>query len=282
VTIQVPPNSTGPIVDTTTVGGRERQIVQVEGIGSAGGAPVIVQPGLNAFVTGQITEGGTGPAAQVVIPCMDATQVWGRVYGTFVATWRPEVAAVDDNAVWSKVDIWELETRRYFNTSSGGRVFLFSDLMGAALARIRVAVGDFTSGPVLVDLRTLHSNPMNPRMIWYPEEVLADGYGKLTAPTAGTVIAAVNNPGEGVYEVEVIAYYKGAAPAAADDSNLGLYSGGTLIGRIPMPRLNDERGHRLFRYVDVTSSTNDLEVKAIGSATTGVIYEVLLSAQRLF
>jgi hypothetical protein len=238
------------------------------------GAPII--QGRNSFNTGSLTAINT----RIIIPCEDATQVWARTYGTFAASFQPEVAATLDFNAWTKVDIWELETRRYFNTSSAGIVFLFSDLMGAAYASVKCT--SYTSGTLQIDLRTLHADPANPRMVSYPEEVLADGYGTATAPTAGTVIASILNPGEGVYEIEVQAYYKAAAPAAADDSNIGLYSGGSLIGRIPMPRSQNERGHRLFKYVDVTSATNDLEVRAIGNATASVVYEVLLSAQRLF
>lgn len=226
----------------------------------------------NAFVSGSLN--GIGG---IEIECQDATQVWCRVFGTFVASYQPEVAATNVGNLWTKVDIYELETRRLFSTSSGGRVFTFSDLFGAAVARLRVT--SYTSGTVQVELRTLHSGTQTGRDFPLPEETMT-AYGRDTAPGAGVAIATINNPGEGIYEVEVEAYYAAGAPAAAEDSNLELRSGSQVIGRIPMVRAINVIGSKTFRYVDVTSSTNDLTVNATGAGTGGVVYNVHLSAQR--
>jgi hypothetical protein len=234
----------------------------------------------NAFVSGSLT--GTG---RVSIDCQDATQVWARVHGlpdppgSFVATYQPEVNAdPTDDALWTKVDIWELETRRLFSTSSGGRVFTFSDLLGAARASIKVTA--YTSGTVGIELRALRTGTPTGRDTPYPEAVMS-AYGAVVAPAAGVAIATIADPGEGIYEVTVAAYYPVGAVAAAEDSNLELRSGATVVGRIPMVRaLNVVSTHK-FQFVNVTSSTNDLTVNATGAATGGVAYNVHLYAQRL-
>lgn len=56
MSIQVPPDSTGKLVDTSTVAGKERQIVQCEGVG-AGGTAVPVSAAALPLPAGAATEG---------------------------------------------------------------------------------------------------------------------------------------------------------------------------------------------------------------------------------
>jgi hypothetical protein len=237
----------------------------------------------NSYVTKTITQAAfDGGDTSLTIDCWDATQVWARTSGSFVASYIPEVTAagVADN-LWTKVDIWELETRRIFSTTTGGKVFTFTDLLGAATARVRLTSMGPASGPITIELRTLHSQPDHGR--GFPEpEIALTAFGNPTAPAAGATIAEITNPGEGTYSVTVFAYLTGSGtPAAAEDANLELVIPGMTNIRLPLVRAVNVPCVQNFKYLETNSAAADITVKAIGTGTASVIYNVHLTAQRL-
>jgi len=102
----------------------------------------------------------------------------------------------------------------------------------------------------------------------------------VTAPGAGAALVTSLPPsGKGLYQIDVVAYLSGAAPAAADNSNIEFRFGGTSLSRIPLvPAQNVVTAWRTFFASD--GATN-FSVNAVGAATASVVYNVFFTATKV-
>lgn len=102
----------------------------------------------------------------------------------------------------------------------------------------------------------------------------------VTAPAAGAALVTSLPPsGKGLYQIDVVAYLSGAAPAAADNANIEFRFGGTSLSRIPLvPAQNVVTSWRTFFSSD--GATN-FSVNAVGNATASVVYNVSFTATKV-
>lgn len=101
-----------------------------------------------------------------------------------------------------------------------------------------------------------------------------------TAPTAGQALVTSLPPsGKGLYQIDVVAYLSGAAPAAADNANIEFRFGGTVLSRIPLvPAANVPTVWRTFFTSD---GTTNFSVNATGAGTAAVVYNAFLTATKV-
>jgi hypothetical protein len=107
------------------------------------------------------------------------------------------------------------------------------------------------------------------------------GAGSVTAPGAGgSLIGGPVNTPAGTYDVEIDAALTGTAETIANQ--IGLFVNGVLFAKITNPSQGSPP--RSFSGVVVPSTTGPggggtLDVRAIGAATAGAVYSVVLLAQ---
>ncbi len=101
-----------------------------------------------------------------------------------------------------------------------------------------------------------------------------------TAPGANAALVTSLPPsGKGLYQIDVVAYLSGAAPAAADNANIEFRFGGTTLSRIPLvPALGVVTVWRTFFTSD---GVTNFSVNATGAATAGVVYNVFFTATKV-
>lgn len=106
--------------------------------------------------------------------------------------------------------------------------------------------------------------------------------GKATAPAAGDAIAtiAAADTKPGIYEIQVHGVYLAGTPAAAEDNNLELRVGATVIGGILMPRATNviSRGHIFIAHVNEAQT---ITINATGAGTAAVVYAASVIATRI-
>lgn len=103
---------------------------------------------------------------------------------------------------------------------------------------------------------------------------------KATAPTAGQALVTSLPPsGKGLYQIKVVAYLSGAAPAAADNQNLEFRFGATTLASIPLvPAQNVPAVWETYFSSD---GTTNFSVNATGNATASVVYNVFFTAAKV-
>ncbi len=106
------------------------------------------------------------------------------------------------------------------------------------------------------------------------------GSAKNTAPGAGAALVTSLPPsGKGLYQIDVVAYLSGAAPAAADNQNIEFRFGGTVLSAIPLiPAANTVTAWRTYFTSD---GVTNFSVNATGAATAAVVYNVFLTATKV-
>jgi hypothetical protein len=104
--------------------------------------------------------------------------------------------------------------------------------------------------------------------------------GVATAPGANGILtgATITTPPQGTYLVRANCFYVAGTPAAADDNNIQIREGSTLIARVAMPRAINVMGVAQA-YVTVDGATS-ITLNAIGAATAGVVYSGVIIAER--
>lgn len=115
-----------------------------------------------------------------------------------------------------------------------------------------------------------------------PADESGFGANSVTAPAADTLIAnhqpPAGNAGE-LHRIEVVVWLSGAAPASADNFNMGFKFGGTLISKIPViPAAHVPT--RVEFYFKAAAGT-PFAVNSIAAATAGVIYNAYITATKL-
>lgn len=97
----------------------------------------------------------------------------------------------------------------------------------------------------------------------------------VTAPGAGAAIATLAAPPKGVYEVRVAAK-TGAGTVAADDGNVQLKAGATvLVGAVPTS------GQEIVLDRVTLDGATALTLNAVGAATAAVVYTGRITATRV-
>lgn len=101
-------------------------------------------------------------------------------------------------------------------------------------------------------------------------------YGEPTAPSANAALATIADPPDGVYEIECWVTFVGAAPAAAEDGNVEIREGATVLGRLATGRAQNTQYYgKLSAVID---GTNAITANANGAGTASVLYVTSLVA----
>lgn len=101
--------------------------------------------------------------------------------------------------------------------------------------------------------------------------------GAVTAPVVGNDIATIASL-TGLYEVNISAMYTAGAPAAAEANNL-IFVATTTRGQIIIPPVLNVPSVP-FRYI-VRLNNLSIRVRCFAASTAGVIYSVLMTADKL-
>lgn len=109
----------------------------------------------------------------------------------------------------------------------------------------------------------------SPNLAGIQDSLMADG--RVLAPGAGGAIATLAAPPAGIYEVEVNAV-AGAGAVAADNGNIELRFGATIIGSVNGPITG------IRRTLDGATA---ISLNATGAATAGVEYSGSIVATRI-
>lgn len=109
---------------------------------------------------------------------------------------------------------------------------------------------------------------------------MADSGAGVAAPGAGAALATSLPPsGKGLYQIEVWAWLSAGTPAAADNCNLQFKFGTTALSRVPLaPALNVLTQ---WRTAFTSDGSTNFTVNAVGAATAGVTYNVVLVATKV-
>lgn len=106
--------------------------------------------------------------------------------------------------------------------------------------------------------------------------------GSVTAPAADTVIAQYQPPsGDAgkLYRIEITVWLSGTAPASVDNFNLAFKSGSTVVSKIPV--IPDIHIPVTFEFYFKATSGTPFTVSSVDAGTTGVVYNVFISATRV-
>jgi hypothetical protein len=105
-------------------------------------------------------------------------------------------------------------------------------------------------------------------------------YAQTPAPAAAAALATIAAPPTGLYEVQVFAALSGTT-AAADLDNIRLRANLATVTQLPLaiaaPATPQPQGVRL----NVRVITGNLQVQAVGNASAGTFYSVLLTATQI-
>lgn len=101
-------------------------------------------------------------------------------------------------------------------------------------------------------------------------------YGEPTAPGAGVALATIADPVDGEYRIRATVVFVGAAPAAAEDGNVEIRAGATVLARIATGRaLNTPYTEEVEA---ILTGTDAITANANGAGTTAVLYVTSLVA----
>lgn len=104
-------------------------------------------------------------------------------------------------------------------------------------------------------------------------------YGKVTAPGAGAAVAtvALNRLVPGVtYKVTIYVYVDGTPTATNDDDNMQLLNNGASVSQLEFGVSNDNMRFQSFNVTIPVGAATGLVVQAIGAATAGAVYHVVM------
>jgi hypothetical protein len=106
--------------------------------------------------------------------------------------------------------------------------------------------------------------------------------GTSAAPAAGTAIATIGkaNLPPGTYVISVDVALRGT-PGPADDINVQLQAGATVITKLPIIGVAGFNGWDYGPYQRTLDGNTDLTMNAVGNATAGSVYVAGIRATRM-